>query len=248
MSYQKTLASMISKSQKSLREIAKLCDEQGVNIDPSYISKLQSGKDQAPASEKVNIAIAKACAGDPDTLLFEAYMDKAPQIINEFVTKTVNLYREIIKSVLLSQLPKEQALIIENNLDSLSDRKFIQMIVNEGFDLPPQINENTFIAKDQDDKDVKILVGPLFSVSMPDDSMYPIIPKGASFQLETPDRLINGDIVIIKLQDNSFLVRRYVPIDNKIVLIAENKGYEAQTFDADTITIAAKVKSVFIDL
>ena len=60
----------------------------GVSINPSYISKLRTGK-QPPASDDVNIAIAKACGFEKqiEDFLFEAYLEKSPEYIKIYYLK-----------------------------------------------------------------------------------------------------------------------------------------------------------------
>ena len=82
MSYSNFLSKTIKESGYSLRDIATLCEKQcNVKITASYLSKLQKEGNKNPASEPVNIAIAKVCKINPDDLLFEADMERAPESV-----------------------------------------------------------------------------------------------------------------------------------------------------------------------
>ena len=54
---------------------------------------------------------------------------------------------------------------------------------------------------------------------MTDDSMEPLIPKGALLHFEEVDKVENGD-VIITTSDESYVVRKVVLIEDKTILMA----------------------------
>jgi SOS-response transcriptional repressor LexA len=239
---------MVKNSGYTLKEIVDRCKLYGVDIDPSYISKLQSGKQRHPASDEVNIALAKACKTDPEELQYEAYMEKAPELIKNFIESLLDYLRNFTKSVLLAQVPKDVAYLVEEKFSEVSDLELIREVVNENPFDTMEHKDNTFVMPDYKDQDSTVIINPIFGLTMEDNSMSPIIPEGARIQLGEPSEVNDGDIVVAVLSDKNYLIRRYVPIDEKIVLIAENSFFKPQTLDRDSVIIAAKVKSYIKDL
>lgn len=82
VSYIEILRKSINASDLSLSQIARRLEKKGVNIDKSYLSKLQNGK-IAPAGEKINDAIAEVLGIDKLELKVAAYREKIPQDVLE---------------------------------------------------------------------------------------------------------------------------------------------------------------------
>lgn len=60
-----------------------MLDEKGVRIDRSYISMLRNNRTKNPASDEINRALAEITGGDPDKLVYAAYIEKAPKELKE---------------------------------------------------------------------------------------------------------------------------------------------------------------------
>lgn len=95
MGYKELLSTSISKSGLTLREISERCKKFNVNITPSYISQLQTGK-QNPPSEEVTKAISNVLNIDPTNLIIEGYIEKAPEIIKYFFSVTCTSINKIL--------------------------------------------------------------------------------------------------------------------------------------------------------
>lgn len=246
MSYSETLARMVENSGMTLKDLADKCKQSGVRIDPSYISKLQTAK-QLPASDEINIAIAKACDSEPDILLYEAYMEKAPEMIREFIKKLTKLLKINAKLSLLSQVPKEIEDLIEEQINGASEYELIQLFLTMDTEKLESIGSG-LVVKDHSDKDVRLLVNDFLNLNMPDDSMAPIINKGARVQIEGREYVKSGDIVVAVMEDKSYLIRRFISLGDKVVLIAENSSYEPLTIEKTAINLAGRVKSITMEL
>lgn len=85
LSYKKLLSELVKNSGLTLRDIADRCRERGVSIDPSYISKIQTGK-QAPPSDEVSRVLAEVLESDPIELIWLGYVEKAPEEIKGYFT------------------------------------------------------------------------------------------------------------------------------------------------------------------
>lgn len=90
MNYNKLLNQLIDNSGMTLKEIAQTCKEMGESISANYLSVLKTVEDKT-ASDKVSLAIAKACNAKYDNILVvQAYIDKAPQPIMDFFNYAKN--------------------------------------------------------------------------------------------------------------------------------------------------------------
>lgn len=246
MSYHETLTNMIKEKGLSLREISKKCEEEyGVDVAPSYISKLQSG--QAPASDKINRAIALVCERDPDELIFEGYMDRAPDVIHKFIGKFTDQILGVIKLQLLSSMPKEALPIIEHQLSTMKRYDIVRFFLMDSTSAPEQA-ENAFIISDGQEGVAQLLLPRIGVLRMDDDAMYPVINKGEMIQLDDVESIASGDIVVVVSEDGSHMVRRYYESGKKVVLSPDNKAYERQTLDKKSLTILGRVKSVTREL
>jgi len=244
VAYADTLAKMITRSGYTLQQISIKCNSYGVDISHSYISKLQTGK-QSPPTDKVSEALAKACGGDPEILLYEGYLAKAPEFVHTLLTGLANFARQSTKAFTLPQLPQAMASMFEQHLDEIPDVELIKEFVNNDF--LEQIGPTMFL-KDHEDRDVKVMVNSLMTIKMPDTSMEPTIPVGSRLELTEAHDLNNGDVVISQTEDNSYIVRRYLRSQDHVILASESKDYAPIVLSPTASSIIAKVKSVVIEL
>jgi transcriptional regulator with XRE-family HTH domain len=234
--YQETLARIIKESGLTLREIAEKCREIGIKIDSSYLSKLQTGK-QAPASDEINIAIAKICGVDADLLVYEKYMEKVPPYIRDFIKKTLEDVRNVMVSVYTKLAPSNMHSLIKDQVKNISDTELIKEALKVGIVKLP-IN----------DTEIEVSSTALAEIEITDDSMEPRIPKGSKLHFQVPLYLEPGDIIVAEIEEGNYMIRRYIPLDEKIVLISENIKYKPQIFLKDQIKIVGKVKSITTEL
>lgn len=85
MTFTEMLNKTIKESGLTNKEIIARCKELGEPITANYLSILKNDNTKIP-SEKVALVLAKACNADYENiLLIQAYLDKAPQPIKEFI-------------------------------------------------------------------------------------------------------------------------------------------------------------------
>ncbi|WP_411503393.1 S24 family peptidase [Brevibacillus centrosporus] len=223
MGYKELLSNMISNSNLKLKEIADKCEEIGVKINPSYISRLQTGN-QAPASDEVNTAIATVCGGDVELLRFEASVEKSPDIVKTFVNEVTSYFRETTKQLFSAKLPEAVLPIVLEQIDSMSKldivNNFLKMDKADGLENKAEIN-----------------MGPRIE----DDSMEPLIPKGAIINLEKETDIKNGDYIVVEIEEVGVMIRRIVIIDENIVLLPENSAFECLETLKKRVKILGKV-------
>jgi transcriptional regulator with XRE-family HTH domain len=244
MGYYETLIEMIEKSGLTLQEIADKCGtDYGVKINRSYISKLQTRK-QAPASDEVNVALAKVCGGDVERFRYEGYIEKAPIYIKEFIELLISTLKKMAISDLQSILSGDHLDRVITTLNNTPDIELVAKI-NSVLESLPNIKADYYKVK-LDESDIKMT--PLLGARMYDDSMEPRIPKGAILHLVNPIELKNGDIVLVRISNQSFLVRRYFQLEDEIILVSENSSYDPIKLQKHNTEIVAKVKSITIDI
>jgi transcriptional regulator with XRE-family HTH domain len=96
MRYHELLSQYIKNSGLTLRQISAECEKHGISMDSSYISRMQTGK-VPPPSEEVSRTIATICNQDPQPLIMQGYIDKAPEPIQ----KLLNEYGEKWETLVL---------------------------------------------------------------------------------------------------------------------------------------------------
>lgn len=276
MSYRKNLSKMVQNSGMTLKEISEKCMELGVKINPSYISKLQS-ESQAPASDDINIALSKVCGIDPDILIFEAYKEKAPPIVKNFLELILcemrkaedAISKNIISNMDLSDEDKRlyneekvytsDLFIINKYLEDPSLFQMIYslvgMVQNKLIDDPEETSKingllGLFDKWGYDNKEIDERTLPLRNRHiLIDDSMAPRIPKGSLVNYVSPEYISNGDIVVCeKTSGNEVLVRRYIEFGKIVLLISENLSYRPIKFEPEDYSLLGKVDKITINI
>jgi transcriptional regulator with XRE-family HTH domain len=83
--YSQCLSQLIAESGLSLREIAEAAKKYKINIDRTYLSKLQNGKNPQP-SFKISIALAKVFNTEPEILISAGILDQRIMMERELIT------------------------------------------------------------------------------------------------------------------------------------------------------------------
>lgn len=97
MNYTEMLNKIISESGMSQKEICDKCEEYGEKVTTSYLSGLKTNQGKM-AGEEISRAIAKACNTKySEILVVQAYLDKCPQYLMEFLEDSRTVYREAAK-------------------------------------------------------------------------------------------------------------------------------------------------------
>lgn len=113
--YKDLLSLWIKKRGLTLRQITQRCQEKGLTIDPSYISKLQTGR-LPPPTENVSRILAEVLEANPNEFAYYGYLAKAPEIIRTHLQSDTHELSE--------------ALLYANRILNLSP-KLRQKLINE---------------------------------------------------------------------------------------------------------------------
>lgn len=85
MNYSEMLNRLINDSGKMLKDICSDCRQYGVELNPTYLSVIKRDPTRV-ASPELSRAIAKACgAKHSEVLIVQACLDKAPEVMIEFL-------------------------------------------------------------------------------------------------------------------------------------------------------------------
>lgn len=253
MSYANFLSNTIKNSGYSLRAIASLCEKKyNIKITASYLSRLQQKGNKNPASERVNIAIAKVCGINPDDLIFEADLERAPESVKNIVDLMVNyiksMYISLIPNVNIKDSKAQEMFESEmNKYINMGTREFITEMLNQDIDMEKPLEKDFSISEENNEILNEMFMKFTVGIKVLDNSMFPIIKQGAKIELVKLDEYSNGDIVSVEL-NNTNLIRTYVKSGNNIVLIPANQDFETLTVPKKDIEIKGKVKSYTIDL
>ena len=253
MNYAEMLSNMIDRSRLSLRQITRRCAELDLSITPSYISQLKNGK-LPPPSPEVSMILAKACdSKEQSKLIFQGYLEKAPDVIKEYMLASSQLNKIMLESLCKTQNEEpisDVALAHLKEMDILATIEMSSKYVKEGSvevvkDLVKKITmESGGVVRDNDTE--------IFTAFLGDNSMAPLIPMHSFLYIITtkPELLKNRDIVAFYPSNKKILtVRRVFFANDKILLIPEDRITEIIIFDSfDEIDYVGKVTSYKIDL
>lgn len=87
---------------RTLEQIAELCAERGLAIDPSYISKWRNGSRLPPDDETVIQTLAEVCGRDPEPLILLAKVERRPtEALEQIITRQFEYYRLTLETAQL---------------------------------------------------------------------------------------------------------------------------------------------------
>lgn len=110
LNYYELLRSYIKKSGLSLSEISEKLEPHGYKVSKGYISQLQNGKTENPATEKLNRALAAVTGGDVEQLLTAALIENAPIEIKDKIAKLSmlkELKKDLNKALIIEETPAQ---------------------------------------------------------------------------------------------------------------------------------------------
>lgn len=253
MSYAEMLEAIISESELSLRQISKLCTQFDITITPSYISQLKNGK-LPPPSPEVSLALAKVCSSkNQSQLVFQGYMEKAPEVIREYMLASSQLNRIMLESLYKSEnnTMSQESLDYLKNMDILSTLEMSSRYISTDNSLNASdlIREITLssggVSKIQ-------AQGDMINFFLGDTSMSPTIPVHSYiYILPTKLELLKERDIIAFYPNNrkQATLRKIFYSNDKILLIPEDKTFQIYIIDSfEDIDYLGKVVSYKVDL
>jgi len=254
MAYKDILAKAIKDKGLSLRELANKCKDLGVNITPSYISQIQTGK-LPPPSDEVSKAISNICGVDENVLILEAYFDKAPSCLIfalEFLKMDDDSNRLNISNFLERNGYIEFA---EQGREYINHRTLAEFIADVYSDMQ---NGSTTISRNSGDNTEGIeqetteenSILPFMKTEMKDNAMYPLIPINSTVFFESNNSYNNGEIICFSINNekDNFMIRKYFIKDKLIILTPLNSEFEPIVCNLSDIKIFGKVNKIITNI
>lgn len=245
MSYSSFLSKAIKETGYSQQQIVTIAKSRyNTDIDPSYISKLQSGK--KIASNQINEVLAKVCKISPEDLQFEADFEKAPESVQKSISDMITALKKVFTKTLDQKSPTDFLLL--EAMNSISTRQFVELMAksdfsdfnNEEFN-PFNANlTNTKVLKESDILN-NLSMEIAMNYQMNDGSMSPLIQQGSKLLLDTTFDIKNGDIVLAEDNEQNLFVRFYNKTDKTISLLPMNNNFDTIHYTENEIVIRAKV-------
>ncbi|MCR5482686.1 MAG: S24/S26 family peptidase [Clostridia bacterium] len=252
MNYAEMLDSIITKSELSLRQIAKRCAELELSITPSYISQLRNGKLPPPTAE-VSMILAQACNSKEESkLIFQGYLEKAPDVIKEYMFASSQLNKVMLESLCKvdgNSKVDENAIEYLRSLDILSTIEMSSKYITEGsIEFKPDLAKEITIASGGIANDK----GDITTMVLGDNSMAPTIPVHSFiYILPTKTELLKSRDVIAfyPLGKRQAILRRAFFSKGKILLIPDDRSSEVYMIDSfEELNYLGKVISFRVDL
>lgn len=253
MSYAEMLDAIITESELSLRQISKLCLQFDISITPSYISQLKNGK-LPPPSPEVSLALAKVCnSKNQSQLVFQGYMEKAPDVIKEYMLASSQLNRIMLESLCKAEnnTVSQESLDYLKNMDILSTLEMSSKYISSDnkHSSSDLIREITLSSGGVSRIEAQ---GDMINFFLGDTSMSPTIPVHSyMYILPTKLELLKERDIIALYPNNrkQATLRRIFYSNDKILLIPEDKTYQIYIIDSfEDIEYLGKVVSYKVDL
>lgn len=238
MNYYELLKDYIKKSGLSLSEISeRLTDEHGYKISKGYISQLQNGKTENPATSDLNRALAAVTGGDVEKLLTAAFIEKAPEEIKE----------KFIKLEKLKDLKKEysQALVIEETPAQYIAENLVKVPVLGSIAAGQPIDRIEHI-EDMEYVNASVVRGKqAFCLRIKGDSMIgDNIVEGDIVICVKQSEVSANDIAVVAIDGETATVKR-IKCQNEIcILMPSNPKLQPTIVEASKVEIIGKVVEV----
>ncbi len=249
MAYSDVLSEMITESKFSIKELANLCKKQGLNITPSYISQLKSGKVNPP-SDEVSRAICRICGVHEEKLVIEAFLDKAPKDIIDYIESTRFAMLSTAFTILENTFPEDILEVFKQTLSNLQLADFI-LEINSNEQLTKTSVENRGLKSEFHfgEDNLNITLKSPTGIPIKDNSMYPLIPEGSLITIELKENYNDGDILCFnKIGEEVILIRKCFFKDDLLILIPFNIGFKSLTLPKSEVVILGKVKTVINEI
>ena len=247
MPYAKLLKKIMEETNTTNKDIEEKSILMKKPIDRTYISKIKNGKLPAPTEEKSKI-ISKICEVDNKYLILEGYIDTAPKEIIEMLRTLQEMVAIAGIGAFANSVDED---ILEEMIEVLREETLSEFVISilENKDYTISTYKDMFKISAENDK-LNFNLGMPISFPVKDNSMFPLIPKGAKVILEIPERYVNGDIIFIrekKTKKNKLGVA--LIYGRNVTLVPMNKAkYKEETYFNDEILILGKIKTVITDI
>ena len=258
MPYAARLDNLIKQSGLSAKEVAQRCTDMGHKVTASYISILRRPENERIPSDDMSRALAKACeAENPEILVIEAYLDKAPPEFDGLLSFLRRTLAQITVKGFANMLGKEE---MEEFCRKIEEMPLADVVISfqqygETADFEKLAGASNIVESTTGDGyTVTSTLNAATGFVVGDDSMFPTLPENCQVILETKElaEYKDGDILAyIAAGDEAIQYRKAAflnPQHTQIALFALNTDYETKTYAADEIAILGRVRQVIASI
>jgi SOS regulatory protein LexA len=236
VSYYDLLKEYIARSGLTLSEISERLEEHGYKVSKGYISQLQNGKTENPATPELNRALALVTGGDVEKLLTAALLEKAPIEIKE----------KLIRLNKLKDLKSEYdaAILKEDRTQYVTD-KFVQVPLLGSVAAGQPIDRVEFV-EDVEYAHISVTRGrPVFALRVKGESMIgDYISEGDIIICVSQKEVSPNDIAVVAVDNETATIKRVKYDGAMCMLIPSNPRMQPSLFDSSRVEIIGKIVEV----
>lgn len=224
----------------TLEAISKGCREQGVDIHPTYVSKLRTGSRQAP-SEEISRALASVTGGDPEELIRAGYYDTAPDHVQALMDRADLPAHPFLDAA--------QSIPIAGNLFPIGRLRSIPIVTKLHSGEPYYTQENILGFFPIDASVIDVNSGDFVWMKVEGDSMLGAgIYDGSLVLIRLQSTIEDGEIAAVCTVGNDTSLRRVSFVGKAVILQPENPRMKPESFERDRVQIIGRAMKVVNDL
>lgn len=241
MGYSELLKSYIEKSGKTLMQISIELKDHGFNISKGYISQLQNGKTERPATDELTRALALVTGGNINELLTASLIEKAPVEIKEKIIRLQQL-KDLKKRC---SNPIDALQVAEASTDYNVDSKFKSIpllgsiAAGQPIDMIEQFEDVEFVDRST------VRGNDAFALKVKGDSMIgDMIVEGDIVICIVQEEVTANEIAVVSVDGESATLKRVKIQDNMCMLIPSNPKMQPILIPTQQVHILGKVIEV----
>jgi SOS-response transcriptional repressor LexA len=273
-SFSDLLREAIEESGMTLEQIVEGCKKRGLDIHATYISKLRLGKRLAPPDDQTIRILAEVIGADPHRLVFQGYLDRAPDVVREVLGV---LDEKIVSAAIAVHNGHMTRQEFESSVGAIL-REHIQTTHNASNDVRKYIKERLDGSDAEEESEqlevVKLYIEGTISTTpverlRRDFEGYDYVAKSvlagrngfvlkiqgdgmASHNIYDGDRVViatadeygSNDIVYVRMDDSPIALAKVKKQNNMCVVIPLNANMEIVLTTPDRVNVIGKVVEV----
>ncbi|MHA7963582.1 helix-turn-helix domain-containing protein [Paenibacillus sp. CAU 1782] len=231
--YSELLKEYIKDSGLTLLEIAEALKEHNFNISKGYISQLQNGKTERPATDELTRALCKVLNADAEKLLTASLIEKAPAEIKEKMVRFYALKELQNQYNATLKVSEANSTYIHHDLQKLPILNSITSIENEQTD--------EFVYVDMPKKTTR----NLFALRVKGDSMIgDLINDGDIVICESVKEVLPDAIAVVSIKSDAASLMRINKQNDLSILIPSNPKYQPAVMPSSETKVWGRVIEV----
>lgn len=237
LSYYELLKSYIKDSGLSLSEISEKLKDYGYQVSKGYISQLQNGKTDNPATTELNRALATVTGGDVESLLTAALIEKAPDEIKTKFEK-LTLLKELREEYIKAQIIQDDAPhYITEHITKVP--LLGSIAAGQPVDRLEFIEDVEFVSKSV------VRNGEAFALRVKGDSMIgDNIVEGDIVICVKQTEVSANDIAVVAVDNETATIKRVKCQDDMCLLMPSNPKMQPMIVHSSKVQIIGKVVEV----